>query len=258
MTELLQLSAVFVLSYMGFWFVISLILKRNDVADLAWGLGFVALGWYLYFITGHQIFDKYFISLILVTAWGVRLAKHIFRRLISKTEDTRYAKWRIEWGRYVILRSLFQVFILQGVLLWMISIPLVVMAADKYTTLGIINIIGIVVWMIGYYFEVVADYQLKKFISDPENKGKIMQDGLWQFSRHPNYFGESVMWWGIATITIKSSVWYVAFISPVLITFLLLFVSGVPLFEKKYEGRKDFEDYKRRTSVFIPLPPNKN
>jgi steroid 5-alpha reductase family enzyme len=115
--------------------------------------------------------------------------------------------------------------------------------------------VGVLVWLVGFYFEAVGDWQLKKFIKNPENKGKIMQSGLWAYSRHPNYFGEVTMWWGIWLLNFSQNWWTV--VGPMTITFLILKVSGVPLLEKKYEGNKEFEDYKKRTSIFLPLPQRK-
>ncbi|MDD3995458.1 MAG: DUF1295 domain-containing protein, partial [Bacilli bacterium] len=152
----------------------------------------------------------------------------------------------------VNINAYFKIFMLQGLLMSIISLPIIFFNASNLEKLNLLNIFGIIIWIIGYIFEVVGDYQLKKFIKNSNNKGKIMTSGLWKYTRHPNYFGESVMWWGIFLITINSSLGYFGIISPIFITFLLVFVSGIPLLEKKYENNKEFQEYAKKTSKFIP------
>lgn len=145
----------------------------------------------------------------------------------------------------------------QMLLLLIIVQPVMLVNTRPGNGLNIINYIGIGVWIIGYYFQVVGDSQLKKFKTDPSNKGKLMTEGLWSLTRHPNYFGEATMWWGIFLISLVEPISFIGIIGPAAITFLLLKVSGVPMLEKKYEGREDFEEYKKRTSKFIPMPTKK-
>jgi steroid 5-alpha reductase family enzyme len=135
--------------------------------------------------------------------------------------------------------------------MWLICWPIL----GSKNSLEWFNFIGIIVWLIGFYFEATADKQLKEFIKNPKNKGKIMQSGLWAYSRHPNYFGEVTMWWGIWLLNLNPNWWTI--LGPLTITFLILKVSGVPLLEKKYQGNSEFEDYKKRVSVFIPWKPKK-
>lgn len=240
--------------YFNFWFVISLIKKRNDVADLAWGLGFVVMAWSAFFLYQTQGLRPLLVN-FLVTIWGARLAWHIFLRLIKSGEDQRYQNWRQEWGKWVVIRSYWQVFILQGIFLFFIVTPVVIINKNSYTSLNLLDYLGILIWLIGFFFETVGDWQLKQFVSSPKNKGKLMQSGLWKYSRHPNYFGEVTMWWGIYLIALSVPNGYLTMIGPLTISYLILFVSGVPLLEKKYQGRADFEAYKKRTSIFFPLPP---
>jgi len=162
-----------------------------------------------------------------------------------------------------MLNAFLRVFMSQMLLLFLISIP--IQLSNMFTlainsTLGwIIYGLGVALWLFGYYFEVVGDAQLKKFIKNPENKGHIMQSGLWKYTRHPNYFGEATMWWGIWIISMASLVSWnlLGFVGPTIITYLLIFVSGVPLLEKKYKDNEEFQAYAKKTSVFIPLPPKK-
>ena len=238
--------------YMNFWFLVSVVKKRNDVADLAWGLGFVILSWTAMLLGSVSV--RGFMVNILVTLWGLRLALHIGKRLLKTKEDSRYLQWRKEW-KNVYLRSYLQVYVLQGIFLYIISLPVLFIHRFSPQTVSWLDAAGILVWITGFIFEAVGDAQLASFVSNPANKGKIMQTGLWKYSRHPNYFGEVTMWWGIflLSVAVPGGVWTI--IGPLTISILILFVSGVPLLEKKYAGRAEFEEYKRKTSVFIPLPP---
>jgi steroid 5-alpha reductase family enzyme len=243
--------ALTTLGYMTVWFTISVIKKRNDIADIAWGLGFVLMAWLSFFLSGFS-FPALLVN-SLVTVWGLRLAWYIYNRNKNKPEDSRYLEWRKSWKNFY-LRSFLQVFLLQGIFLYLISLPVIFINHSSVDVLGILDLIGLIVWGFGFYFESVGDYQLKQFISNPANKGKIMNQGLWKYSRHPNYFGEVIQWWGIFIIALSIPYGIFMIIGPLTITFLILFVSGVPLLEKKYSGRKDFEEYKKHTSIFIPLP----
>jgi steroid 5-alpha reductase family enzyme len=249
-----SLIAVILIGYMTLWFVIGLILKRNDVADIAWGLGFVCLAWISFIITGITLRSS--IVTLLITIWGMRLAIHIYRRNKNKPEDYRYLAWRKEW-KYFYVRSYIQIYLLQGLFLYLIALPFLFI--NKLSTSGItlLDFIGVIVWLIGFYFESTGDAQLKEFITNPSNKGKIMNEGLWKYSRHPNYFGEVTQWWGIFILALSLPNGFLTVIGPLTITILILFVSGIPLLEKKREGRPDWEEYKKQTSIFIPLPPKK-
>lgn len=240
--------------YMNFWFLISLFKKRNDLADEAWGLGFVILAWLSYLITGDLNLPALLVN-ILVSTWGFRLFLHIYKRHQGKPEDSRYLIWRKDWGKWFVLRSYLQIYLLQGLMLFLVSIPVLIINRKPENFLNVLSFIGFAIWLIGFFFESVGDSQLSTFIKNPENKGKLMQEGLWKYTRHPNYFGEVTQWWGIWLIVFSVSNSIVGIIGPITITILILFVSGVPLLEKKYAGRADFEEYKKRTSIFIPLPP---
>ncbi len=244
------LSLIFVLFlYMNFWFAISVILKRNDIADIAWGLGFIFLSW-ISLILSQNIYWRSLLICILVTLWGIRLAVHIFLRNRNKKEDFRYLEWRKQWGKWFYIRSYFQVFILQGILLYIILLPVLFINKGIESNLTIIDILGVITWFIGFFFEAVGDWQLAVFIKNPANQGKILQTGLWKYTRHPNYFGEVTQWWGIFLIALAIPNAWITTISPITITCLILFISGIPLLENKFKGHDDFEDYKKRTSIF--------
>lgn len=246
----LALATIFM--YMSGCFIVSKLMKRNDVADVAWGFGFVVLAWVLYY---NRPSVQLSLSVILVTIWGIRLSTHIFMRNRKKSEDYRYKQWRKEWGSWFTLRSFLQVFMLQGVLLVMISTPLIVLGAHGQDTISTVNLLGIIIWSVGFFFEAFGDYELTKFIQNPHNKGKVMKKGLWSLTRHPNYFGEVVQWWGIWLVSYNSPWFLWAIIGPLTITILILKVSGIPLLENKYTGNKEFEEYKKRTNKFFPGPP---
>lgn len=249
MTSPYVAAALALFLFVNAWFAVALALKRNDVADIAWGLGFVLVGWTAFAFSDHSA--RSVLVNALVTAWGVRLAWHIARRNARKPEDARYAAWRQEWT-WFRLRSYVQIFLLQGVLLYIIALPMLFIHATPASALTVLDAAGVVVWLAGFFFEAIADAQLKRFLRDPANKGKIMDRGLWAYSRHPNYFGEVTQWWGVFLLVLPLPYGFMTVVGPLTITLLILFVSGVPLLEKKYAGRPDFEAYKKRTSVFVP------
>jgi steroid 5-alpha reductase family enzyme len=241
-------------TYMSLWFIASLLKKRNDVADVAWGLGFVLMAWVSFFLAGDFGIRGLGVCL-LVSIWGLRLAWHIHSRNKGKAEDYRYLAWRKEWGKWFLLRSYAQVYLLQGTLLLLVVSPVVLINRHAGSSLGFLDLLGVLIWMAGFFFEVVGDAQLARFIKNPDNKGKLMQSGLWAYTRHPNYFGEVSLWWGLWLIAISVPNGWMGIIGPLTITILILKVSGIPMLEKKMAEHPDFSEYKKRVSVFFPLPP---
>jgi steroid 5-alpha reductase family enzyme len=255
MTYYLTLALILFV-YMTAWFIFSLLKKRNDVADVAWGLGFVLLAWSS-LILEQALSIRSLLVVGMVTIWGSRLAWHIHRRNKGKTEDFRYLAWRKEWGQWFYLRSYFQVYVLQGLLLFCVVMPVLVINSQPAQSIGFIEMIGLLIWAIGFWFESTGDAELARFLKDPANKGKLMQSGLWQYTRHPNYFGEVTQWWGIWVIAMAAPYGIYGIIGPLTITFLILKVSGIPLLEKKMAEHPDFAQYKKRVSVIFPLLPKK-
>ncbi len=243
--------AFILFAFVNLWFIISLITKRNDVADIAWGLGFILLTWSAFFIADING-TRGILTGILISVWGFRLAWHIHTRNKGKAEDYRYLAWRNEWGKCFLLRSYFQVFILQGLFLFIISLPILFIHKAAPTQLSWIDACGLVIWIIGFYFETLGDLQLVRFKQNTANKGKLMQEGLWSITRHPNYFGEVTMWWGIWIIACSLPLGWITLIGPITITYLILKVSGIPMLEKKMQMHPDFENYRKQTSAFIP------
>lgn len=247
--HLILLFILFV--FVNIWFVISLITKRNDVADIAWGLGFILLTWCSFFIAA-KYGTRGILTGLLISIWGIRLAWHIHTRNKGKDEDYRYLAWRKQWGKWFLLRSYFQVFILQGFFLYLIISPVLRINKSEDTPLIWLDILGLTIWLIGFYFEAVGDAQLVRFKKNAANKGKLLQDGLWAYTRHPNYFGEVVQWWGIGIIAVSVKDGWMGMIGPLTITFLILKVSGIPMLEKNMESHPDFKNYKEKTNAFFP------
>lgn len=248
--------AVMVMMF-GVW-VLSLIKRDASIVDVFWGLGFVVVAW-LTFLQADGYLGRKVLITLLTTLWGLRLAMHILIRDWGHGEDRRYQAWRAQYGARFWWVSLFTVFGLQGVLLWAISLILQVGQMSAIPArLVILDFLGTIVWTVGFIFEAVADWQLYRFKADPENKGKVMKKGLWAYSRHPNYFGESLIWWGLFLITLATPGSFWTVISPMVITFLLLKVSGVTLLEKTIvDSRPEYRDYIESTSSFIPRLPRK-
>ena len=248
-----------ILSMMILLWLLSLVLKNASIVDIFWGAGFVVTNWVYFFLTpeGYPV-RKLLISL-LVTIWGLRLSMHILKRNWGKEEDYRYQSWRAQARNHWWWRSLFKVFILQGILMWIISAPLL---AAQYSPnpnqLTMVDYLAIVVWVIGFFFEAVGDWQLVRFRLNPDNKGKLLTSGVWKYTRHPNYFGDAAQWWGFFFLAISTFGGILTIFSPVIMTLLLRFVSGVTLLEKDLKTSKPgFEEYINTTNAFIPWFPKK-
>lgn len=232
-------------------------IKNNSIVDFGWGTGFVTAVLYAYF-RSRQFTPLGHLTTFMILLWGLRLSYHIYRRNHGKPEDFRYANWRREWGKWIYIRGFFQIFLLQGILLCLIVYPSLLLVTAEASNISLVALVGIIIWSLGYYFEVIGDSQLRAFRQVPDNKGHIIQTGLWKYTRHPNYFGEAIMWWGIFIMAYDLTGQMATLISPVVISYLLIFVSGVPMLEKKYKNHPEFKAYAARTSIFIPLPPKKN
>lgn len=248
--------ALTIASYVTALFVVSVVIKRNDIADIAWGPGIALAAWSGWYAAAMPLELAMLVMLSLISIWALRLAWRIGRKNLHKTEDARYKRWRESWGSAFYLRSYLQVFLLQGFLMLLLASNAIALTSTTITNSSYM-VLGTIVWIIGFFFEVVGDAQLDQFLCDNKNKGKLMRYGLWKYSRHPNYFGEITMWWGLALIALTSGAPLWLFISPITITLLILFVSGIPLLEEHFKEHPEWPEYKKRTSVLIPLPPKK-
>ena len=253
--NLFLFTIIVLLVFMSLVFAIALRLKDNSIVDIAYGLAFVLVAWSLYLTygTGHA---RQLLVLVLLTVWGLRLAGHIFLRKRGEPgEDFRYRQWREEWGTTFVWRSYLQVFLLQGAVVFLVALPVLLIINQPGGALGWLDLFGALIWLCGFAFEAIGDWQLLCFKRKPANRGQLMQTGLWRFSRHPNYFGEATLWWGLLLIALAAPYGGIAIISPLLIDFLLLKVSGIPMLEAKYAGNPAFERYKQQTNAFFPWFP---
>lgn len=251
MEHIILVAAIIIFAYMALFYIIALLLKNNSVVDIGWGLGFITLISIL-----HIFFPVLYIRKILITflivLWGFRLAAFVFARNIGKTEDSNYARFCEKWGKRFFLFLFFKVFILYGLIMLIMAYPIILVFNSDPSVLTIYDIIGVMLFIFGFLFESISDYQLAKFKSKPENNGKLMINGLWKYSRHPNYFGEVVLWWGLFFIALSSNYGWTGIISPLLITIILTCIYGIPSLEKKFKGREDWEAYKAKTPKFFP------
>ena len=238
---------------------LSLLMKDASIIDIFWGAGFVIIAWsYAYEIGWDELGVRQQLLLGLISLWGLRLTIYLAIRNLGKGEDYRYVELRKAGGENWWLISYLRVFVLQGIILWMVSSLFVpaFLAGEEWQAL---DILGIVLWCIGFYFEAVGDWQMMRFKNDPSNKGKVMNKGLWKYTRHPNYFGDATLWWGFFCFALAhpQGVWYI--FAPVYMTFLLLKISGVAMLERSLVKTKPaYQDYVQRTSAFLPRPPKQD
>jgi steroid 5-alpha reductase family enzyme len=247
--------AVLLIAMLGLW-AVSVAKRDAGIADIFWGAGFVLVAW-IAAAWNAPVTWRIWLATSLTTIWGLRLALHLFWRNLSPktrhTEDRRYAAMRVHHGQRFWWISLFTVFLLQGGILWFVSLPLQIAAAQKVaSSFNLLDALGITLWAIGLFFESVGDWQLSRFKADPKNGGKVMDRGLWRYTRHPNYFGDFCIWWGLYWIcTAGGAGWTI--LSPILMAFLLMRVSGVTLLESNIKDRRpDYEAYQARTNAFFP------
>lgn len=262
MLNIYFVSLVIVLIFTTLVFFVALLKKDNSIIDSVYGLGFIITAYILTWLKLQVAPISPFTTLllILITIWGIRLSYRIFRKNRNKEEDFRYKNWREEWMKegkmYFLIRSHLQIFVLQGIVISIVLLPFTMSLLGAGSLPSLLSI-GAIVWLIGFFFEAVGDYQLDRFIRTKSQHGQsIMKSGLWKYTRHPNYFGEATMWWGLALVGYGATASLWVFLSPLLITYLLVKVSGIPMLEAKWSG-DEWEEYKTKTSAFIPLPPKR-
>ena len=247
-----------IISLMTFLWILSVYLRNVSIVDLFWGLGFIIVNAF-YFFSSEAINIRQIVLFLIVTIWGLRLSIYLAWRNIGKGEDFRYREFRRKFGEFNYWWiSYFQTFLLQGILMWIISVTLFgISISSNETSLNIIDFIGILIWIIGFIFEAGGDFQMAKFKMNLLNKGKVLNTGFWRFTRHPNYFGDAAVWWGYGLLCIASgSPWYI--IGSVIMTLLIIKVSGVALLEKTLKNQKpEYFAYIQKTNSFFPWFPKK-
>lgn len=246
----LVLVALVIFWYMLALFCTALTRRDNSIVDVAWGPGFLlaALATLWWHSPGGYL---PLVATVLVAVWALRLSVHILLRNWGRGEDWRYAAWRKQWGVWFVPRTFVQVFLLQGFLLIVVSLPVLWMNTFG-GSLNWLVLVGALVWLKGFLWESVADYQLTRFLKDPRNHGHVMKSGAWKYSRHPNYFGEMTQWWGLWLMALSVPGGWMTIIGPLTITFLLTKVSGVPMLEAKQMQNPEFREYAKKTPAFIP------
>lgn len=233
--------------------------QRLTIVDTLWGLGFVAVAIVSVFVAdrGDGMPGTQLLLLVLVTVWGVRLAAHLHHRNSGQAEDPRYQALADEDGRSFAQVALRRVFLPQGIAMFLVATPVMV-GMNNAGTITWLGWLGALVWLVGFFFEAVGDHQLAQFKKDPRNKGQVMDQGLWRYTRHPNYFGDACVWFGIWLVAASSWPGVVTIVSPIAMTIFLTKVTGASLNEKGMrQSKPGYEDYVRRTSGFVPLPPKK-
>ncbi|MGB2722223.1 MAG: DUF1295 domain-containing protein [Rhodococcus sp. (in: high G+C Gram-positive bacteria)] len=226
---------------------------RHNVVDVTWGGGFVLIA-LISAATGTGEVWRRILLLVLVGVWGLRLAVHVFRRSRGHGEDPRYTELLAKATGNETLYALRKIYLTQAFALWFVSLPVQVSAVAHGSVVPVV-VLGVAVWILGWTFEAVGDAQLKAFKADASNKGKIMDRGLWSWTRHPNYFGDSAVWWGL--FLVAASAWPGVFtlLSPIAMTYFLVFATGARLLERSMEKRPGYREYQQRTSYFLPRPP---
>jgi steroid 5-alpha reductase family enzyme len=252
-TRLLLIDIMLLFIYMTAGFVVAFVRRRLDTVDTAWGIGFVlvALSAVLYKPSSQSV-----LIAILVGVWGLRLSAHIYGRSRLRDDDRRYRELSSKWRGNFWFRAYCSIFLLQGLLVLLVSLPIIVAANNRLSGWSWLSILGAVIWCIGFIIEAIADHQLSAFLLQ-KNRSKVLESGLWRYSRHPNYFGELTQWWGIALIALQVSYGWVGLFGPLVLSMLIIFISGIPPIERHRAQDPDYRHYQRRTSALIPLPPKR-
>jgi steroid 5-alpha reductase family enzyme len=249
--------AVTVGAMLALW-LLSLALRDVSIVDIFWGLGFVMIAWLGWSTGSSGDPERRLLSTAIVTVWGVRLGGYLLWRNWGEEEDPRYQAMRRHYGGRFPLVSLAIVFGLQAGLMWTVSLPVQVVHIGSGPPLGPLDALGTALAAVGLFFESVGDVQLAHFRSDPANAGRVMDRGLWRYTRHPNYFGDCCVWWGLFLVALPTTWGWLSVVGPLLMTFLLLRVSGVAMLERSIGKRRpEYAAYVERTSAFFPRPPRR-
>jgi steroid 5-alpha reductase family enzyme len=254
MTEVLVTAAAVVIVFQLTLWLLSLPLRNASIVDIGWGLGFVAVAWTTRLVA-DGVDARQNLLVLLATLWGLRLAGYLAWRNGIRDEDFRYVAMRKRRPNFAV-SSLWVVFGLQGVVMWIVSLPVQAGQVPDSPGLGIVDGLGVALWLVGFGFETIGDYQLARFKADPAHQGQVMDRGLWRYTRHPNYFGDFCVWWGLGLIAAATGTAAWALVGPAVMSFMLLRVSGVTMLERSLTKRRPgYDEYVRRTSTFFPRPP---
>lgn len=238
--------------------IVSLVVRNASIVDIVWGLGFVVVAWTVRLAVDGGNDARRWLLVVMATLWGLRLAGYLAWRNLGHGEDYRYRAMRKRWGARFGVVSLGTVFLFQGLMMWIVSLSLQLGQVRADPDIGVVAVVGVIVWLLGLAFEAVGDAQLARFKADPANAGKVMDRGLWRYTRHPNYFGDACVWWGIALVAAETGVGAWGLLGALLMTVLLRRVSGVTLLEKSLVKRREgYTEYVARTSAFLPRPPKR-
>ncbi len=245
----------FILINMSSLWVLSLVLKDSSIVDIFWGPGIVLAGGYYFLKSGNNSIENILLLSALIF-WGVRLGGYLALRNIGQPEDARYQQFRAEGGKNYWWISFFRVFLLQGIIMWIISAIFQVAFAAGDNQISLLSIIGLFLFGTGFIFETIGDAQLYLFKKNPSNKGKVLNTGLWKYTRHPNYFGEAVLWWGFFCFALNHVEGLYYIFAPLFMTFLLVRISGVAMLERNLKTTKpQYKDYIKNTPAFFPWWP---
>jgi steroid 5-alpha reductase family enzyme len=256
-TALITAALTILVLMVGTW-IVSVLVKNASIVDIVWGFGFVCVAWAVRLTGDGGLAARQNLLVVMTSVWGLRLAGYLFWRNHGKPEDYRYRAMRKHWGPRFPIISLGTVFGVQGILMFLVSLPVQLGQTRPTPSLGILAWLGVALWLVGLFFEVVGDAQLARFKKDPANAGVVMDKGLWRYTRHPNYFGDACVWFGIALVAAETTVGRFGLIGATVMTILLRRVSGVTLLEKSLvKRRKGYVEYVARTSPFVPRPPKK-
>jgi steroid 5-alpha reductase family enzyme len=242
-------GAILILIYLTCMLIIVQSKKDNSIGNFTWGGGVLLVTLYTFLISNHSARSLLLTSLICI--WAFRLIYYVYSRY-KKGADPRFVEWQKQWGQYALFISFWWIFIMNGIMLTIMSVPSVLVNRSFIPHLNLLDFIGLMIWLVGFCCESVADWQLYAFMKNPMNKGKIMKEGLWHYSRHPNYFGEITMWWGIFCIALSVPYGWIALVAPITITVLLVFFTGVPMLERVFKDNPEYQEYKKHTSMLIP------
>jgi steroid 5-alpha reductase family enzyme len=253
--RILIVNAVVLLVFMTVVFLVAKAKDRLDTVDSAWGVAFMVASWSA-FLQARSV--RSLLVAILVSVWGVRLTNHLYKRSAKRgKDDPRYQEMRDKWKGNVWLKAYQMVFLLQGLLVWIISLPVVMATGHILPHAFWFSEVGAIIWVIGFNIEAAADSQLAAFVAAKKDKNAVLDTGLWRYSRHPNYFGELLEWWAIGIIASQTAFGWIGLLGPLTLTILIVFVSGIPPIERRRKTNPKYREYMRHTSPLFLLPCRK-